>query len=686
MYHCLTNSAVINVCCYVSWLVRFLKRDTYCDTMVVGYCEEVHGKIKKWIKQKNVRKIPLQSEQDFSLFLKRVRMESGVPEEVLAEGLMNVSQLSRIESGERTVCKTMRNCLLGRLGVAPDLYENLLDNEDYAEWVWQHQILCAIDQKAIQLAEQLLGEYKKQEPLHDKTKQQFCIMMNAEMMKQQGADRSVLGSLYEMAVCLTVPHVEQTYQEGVPEKLLSVLEVNAILEYEYYRELADNTFTAKCRYWMAYVEDSLFDVLSKAKIYPKIVWYYIGEILAKYKTLDLTGLYDALQVCEQAVELLRDTGRAYYLTELLECRKQILKAMIHKLMAGGKRREAERYERLLQESTALEKLLKNLYTAYDVPVYMQDCTYLYRQRWVFAIGDVLRIRRNMLGLTQEQVCEGICSVKSLRRAEKKQANMQREPLGKILMRLGLSKEIQKTALVTNDRSVLHLHHELDVCRNNREPEKARALLGQMKNKLCLEIPENMQFVKECEASLDLMESRITGSEFVERVDEALRCTLKAEKIYDVDEVYLTETEMSCICNKAKEADETEKRELIDFMLGFFEKFKNKDLLSEYISMYEFVMVSVTNELSSLGEYQLAAALDKKGLREVLRCRRLWVINEFLYDLWWMDMQQKSVTRQEKEKMTNDLIQCVIISHFCKRRYYERFYMDTINQFSPVLEE
>ena len=654
--------------------------------MVVGYCEEVRGKIKKWIKQKNVRKIPLQSEQDFSLFLKRVRMESGVPEEVLAEGLMNVSRLSRIESGERTVCKTMRNCLLGRLGVAPDLYENLLDNEDYAEWVWQHQILCAIDQKAIQLAEQLLGEYKKQEPLHDKTKQQFCIMMNAEMMKQQGADRSVLGSLYEMAVCLTVPHVEQTYQEGVPEKLLSVLEVNAILEYEYYWQSANNTFAAKCRYWMTYVEDSLFDELSKAKIYPKIVWYYLRETLAEYKTLDLTGLYDALRVCEQAVERLRDTGRAYYLTELLECRKQILEEMIHKLVEGGRLREAERYEQLLQESTALEELLKNLYTAYDVPVYMQDCTYLYRQRWVFAIGDVLRIRRNMLGLTQEQVCEGICSVKSLRRAEKKQANMQREPLGKILMRLGLSKVIQKTALVTNDRSVLHLHHELDVCRNNREPEKARALLGQMKNKLCLEIPENMQFVKECEASLDLMESRITGSEFVERVDEALRCTLKAEKIYDVDEVYLTETEMSCICNKAKEADETEKRELIDFMLGFFEKFKNKDLLSEYISMYEFVMVSVTNELSSLGEYQLAAALDKKGLREVLRCRRIWVINEFLYDLWWMDMQQKSVTRQEKEKMTNDLIQCVIISHFCKRRYYERFYMDTINQFSPVLEE
>lgn len=243
--------------------------------------------------------------------------------------------------------------------------------------------------------------------------------------------------------------------------------------------------------------------------------------------------------------------------------------------------------------------------------------------------------------------------------------MQREPLGKILMRLGLSKEIQKTALVTNDRSVLNLNNDLKSCRNNREPEKARVLLGRMKDKLCLEIPENMQFVMEYEAAFDLMEGKITGSEFVEREDEALRCTLKAEKFYDMEEAYLTETEMSCICNEAKEA-----------------------VLSEYISMYEFVMVSVTNELSSLGEYQFAAALDKKGLREVLRCRRLWMINEFLYDLWWIDRQQKLAAGQQiqKEKMTNDLTQCIIISHFCKRKYYEQFYQDVIHQLLQTPEE
>ncbi len=429
------------------------------------------------------------------------------------------------------------------------------------------------------------------------------------------------------------------------------------------------------------MEESFFDKLSKVKIYPKIVWYYLREMLSVDSELDLLELEDALQYCEQAIELLRDTGRAYYLVELLEYKQKVLTDIIEKLIKMDRLQKVEAYKTLLQESIEMEQLLKNLYTAYHVSEYMQDCTYLYRQRWVFAIGDVLRIRRNMLRLTQEQVCNGICSVKSLRRAEKKQTNMQREPLGQILRRLGVSKEVQKTALVTNDKSVLYLKNELSVYCNNRETHKARVLLRQLKDKICLQIPENMQFVMECEASLDWMEGMITKEEFAAKEEEALQYTLNADSFYDAEEVYLTETEMSCICKKMQTVDTIEKREFIAFLLHFFEKFEKENLLSEYIAMYEFVMAGVTNELSSMGEYQLAIALDKKVLGEVLRCRRLCIINEFLYDILWSDMQQKVTARQqvEKEKMTNDLRQCIIISHFCKRTFYERFYQDKIDQ-------
>lgn len=595
------------------------------------------------------------------------------------EGLINVSLLSRIENGERPLYKTMRNRLLGRLGVTPDMYENLLNNEDYITWKWHHHILCAIEQKDFQKAVQLIQDYEKQEPLDDKTKQQFCVVMCAEVLRLQGADNAKLASLYERAVYLTVPQVEQIYNDDVPEKLLSVLEVNTILEYEYYKKSKEKNFVKKCKYWIAYVEESFFDRLSKVKIYPKIVWYYLREMLSVDSELDLLELEDALQYCEQAIELLRDTKRAYYLVELFEYKQKILTDIIEKSLKDNKLQKLETYKKLLQESIEMEQLLKNLYTTYHVSEYMQDCTYLYGQRWVFAIGDVLRIRRNMLGLTQEQVCDGICSVKSLRRAEKKQVNMQQEPLEQILRRLGVSKEIQKTALVTNDKSVLYLKNELSIYRNNRETDKARVLLRQLRDKICLEIPENMQFVMECEASLDWMEGMITKEEFAAKEEEALRYTLKADSFYNAEEVYLTETEMSCICKKMQLVDIIEKRETIAFLLHFFEKFEKENLLSEYIAMYEFVMASVTNELSSMGEYQLAIALDKKVLGEVLQCRRLCIINEFLYDILWSDMQQKLTARQqvEKEKMTNDLRQCIIISHFCKRTFYERFYQSKI---------
>lgn len=48
----------------------------------------------------------MEPDQDFPKFLKRVRKEENVYLEQLAEGLMAVSQLARIEKGQRPIPKT----------------------------------------------------------------------------------------------------------------------------------------------------------------------------------------------------------------------------------------------------------------------------------------------------------------------------------------------------------------------------------------------------------------------------------------------------------------------------------------------------------------------------------------------------------------------------------------------------
>lgn len=625
----------------------------------------------------NVLKVLLQSEQDFSKFLCKVRRESGVPAEQLAEGLMDLSQYSRVESGQRPVYKNMRDCLLGRLGITSDMYENMLNVGDYAVWEQQHNILCAIEQREFQKAWQLIEAYEKESMPMDKIGLQFCLMMKAEILKLQGADGVKLAGFYEKAVRLTVPEVEQLYTK---KKLLSVQEVNVVLEYEYYcNRYEKEEFIGRCMFLMNYVEVFPNDELSKAKIYPKLAYYYLQERFAECDSMTLEKLYEGLQTCNKAVEMLRDTSRAFYLVELLEYKGKILACIIKNLTKSGKIQEAEEQKMVLHESAELDKLLKDLYIEYDVPAYMQDCTYLYRQRWVFSIGDVLRIRRNMYGLTQQELCEGICSVKTLRRAEKKQVNMQREILGEILKRLGLSKELQRTEIVTNDIEALRLKEKLTFCRNNREVETSRELLNILKEKICLEIPENLQYIMEAEVSLDWMEGKITKEEFVTRERAALGCTLMIKKLQDIGEIYLTEMEISCICKIMQKLGDTEKTERIDFLLKFFEKYEKTHTLDCYIVMYEFVMVCITSELGNMGEYQLATDLDKKALKEVLRCRRFCEVSSYLYDILWNEKEQNMGEEKvmDKEKMAYGLKQCLVFSHFCKRTFDEKIYYDKL---------
>ena len=69
----------------------------------------------------------LEADQGLAKLLKNIRTEENISLNDLSLGLMSVSQLSKVESGERTIDKNVRDRLLERLGIAKELYENLLD-------------------------------------------------------------------------------------------------------------------------------------------------------------------------------------------------------------------------------------------------------------------------------------------------------------------------------------------------------------------------------------------------------------------------------------------------------------------------------------------------------------------------------------------------------------------------------
>ena len=611
-----------------------------------------------------------EADQDFAKLLKNIRTEEKVSLDQLAMGLMSASQLVKIENGERPINKNIRDRLLERLGIAKELYENLLDLCDFEEWDYKKKILSAIQNKKIEDAYRLLKEYKAHLRENDRINHQFILAMWGEVLKQEGASKEKIAECYRKAVILTIPDAEKVWWEKRP---LSVLEMNLLLETLVYGNETDDLY--KYRLLMDYVDMGYYDEIMKAKIYPKIVYYYLKKQILFKEYWNVETQTENLKICEKAIDKLRDAGRTYYLVELLEIEIQILETMPED--AVTEHLEKNGTDRI--NAKELMSMIKNLYAEYEVPAYMQDCTYFYQQKWIFSMKDVLRTRREMFGLTQEQLCEGICSVKSLRRAEKGQTDMQRETLKKLLNRLGLSGQMQWSRLITSDREVIRMAEELADYINDRKFSVASKQLESLKSRIDLDIPQNKQYFLEKQALLEFEQGKVTREEFVKMEKEALECTLRAENLYRKENVYLTEQEIRCIRNSWKGMEEKEKKESVKFLLEFYGKNILKNGFSEAISMYEFVTESAVNELGNMGEHEWAEEIDRRAIRASLQCRRVWDVHYKLYDILWNEneIMKKSGKRVSNDEMNTELKRCIMISHYVKRYFYENVYREKL---------
>lgn len=553
-----------------------------------------------------------EADQDFAKLLKNIRTEENVSLDQLAMGLMSASQLVKIENGERPINKNIRDRLLERLGIAKELYENLLDLCDFEEWDYKKKILSAIQNKKIEDAYRLLKEYKAHLRENDRINHQFILAMWGEVLKQEGASKEKIAECYRKAVILTIPDAEKVWSEKRP---LSVLEMNLLLETQ----------------------------------------------------------TENLKICEKAIDKLRDAGRTYYLVELLEIEIQILETMPEDAVTE----HLEKNETDKINARELMSMIKNLYAEYEVPAYMQDCTYFYQQKWIFGMKDVLRTRREMFGLTQEQLCEGICSVKSLRRAEKGQTDMQRETLKKLLNRLGLSGQMQWSRLITSDREVIRMAEELADYINDRKFSVASKQLESLKSRIDLDIPQNKQYFLEKQALLEFEQGKVTREEFVKMEKEALECTLRAENLYRKENVYLTEREIICISNSWKGMEEKEKRESINLILRLYDNYALNNGLSQAISVYEIVTEAAVNELGNSGEHVRAEEIDRKSIKVSLSCRRVWDIHYKIYDILWneKEIQKKNKEKKRNMEMTDGLMKCISISHYVKQPFYEKIYRE-----------
>lgn len=563
---------------------------------------------------------------DFSSFIRKAREIQGITLESLCRGICSFSMMGRVEKGERLLSKELRDRILARLGVCSDGYENFLFREDYIVWKRRQQIVSAIEKSDFRMAESLLSYYDNADDDGEdegKLGRQFKLVMKAQMMKKRGENRAVIAKLCEEAVKLTVSDIDGMSVNGL---CLSVQELDMILEYERYCH--PDRLAWRCEDILQYINSDIFDTYSYVKIYPKVVY-------CLYQSMD-DGSRDwnkLLRLSNEGIEQLRMAGRMYYLWELLEIRKEGMTRLLQDVRDSRGERTKQVLEETVETMTEWLDALDFVHDLCGTNRRMETSCYLYQQKEAYCVSDVIKRRREMLGLTKKKLCEGICSEKTIGRLEAGRTKPQMEIVKQLFERLNLSGEYQRWQIVTKDVRAFAVVDEVIRCANNRDFDRTANLLDELNQYISMDNPINRQFRERIEINLKYGKGEITGADAVEQFRRVLEYTIPYEVAMKDCELYMTNAEILCLFNMAIYSGSFNECPAYDALLkicGHIEE----DGISEHIAVWEAIMTNAANVYGDIGEYDRSDEISLRTMKESIHCYRMNLLAANLYNNVW----------------------------------------------------
>ena len=236
--------------------------------------------------------------------IRRRRIELGLSQEDLADGICSVPTLSRIENGERMPTQNHLEVLLQRIGYSDIMAQTYLSEKDFIS----HDLKYKIRQSYIEgdhgagLA--YLDQFKTLVKNPSALDEQFILLQDVIFHFKDNSPEDSLAKL-EKALCLTHPK----YADGQLPSLLSYEEIiilnNIALALEHCNRRWESV---NILYHIARYYDSHITNLEEALRTMPMILYNLSKFLG------LEGRYEeCVKICDQGIRLAQTTGRCPYL-------------------------------------------------------------------------------------------------------------------------------------------------------------------------------------------------------------------------------------------------------------------------------------------------------------------------------------------------------------------------------------
>lgn len=554
------------------------------------------------------------------LYKLRVRAEAS--QEQLCYGLCSISALSKYESGERIPDRLLLNVLFQRLGKSAYSIETVLSAEEYRYFEEKEALLDAVVRQDEETFCLLLKAQGMEEKLQaDRTKylinetlqKQFLYCMlaiRAEWVKQDIKEGI---SLLRQGIELTLPGLLDGKYSGF---LISVEELLMLLQYAalFLQDGKEQEAEKILRIVILYAEVHFRDTKMKTQIYPKAVKLLIPVLEKQEKYAECMGL------CEKAIALLEDTGILYDLVELLE-------GYLDCCTYARPTKKAKKYEKLL-------KTLKQMYGEYGIE-YGNSSLYMnYSSREMYLISEVISLTRRNRRMTQEKLCEDICTPETLSRIESGKRSPSTKNFYRLMERLELERDYYNFELDTSDYEVQEKYYEFGRMMTLRRWEDARPLLEEVKGSLNMESRINRFVIDVDENMLSFQEGRLDLDSFLHTCEKTLCCENEEWREEAYWNQFLTRTKVVLFSHLASTYGwkGRHKDALFLFRKTLEELEKSSVALEDRFSSVALIIANLSTEYGKASMMQECVEMCRKGILMSLKKRKSTLLPMFLSNM------------------------------------------------------
>ena len=564
-------------------------------------------------------------------FIGQLRNHEGISLNQLAQGLCTVSYLNKVENGEREINKQLTDALFQRLGKPVELFERILDWDEFQQWMHRQRIISHLNSGNIEQVRECAGTYRK--TASGVLDQQFLEIVEINCLALAGASYRELLPFVENTLRITQPTFGTV---PIDSLFLSQNEGRLLFAHLQLREEMEGlqSVAEDYRALLRYFKQSRYESRERVYLLPYVA---LRVIESDYREGHFST---ALSLCQDTIEELTKERRLYGYDSLLAWKQKLFDALgcVDKTP-----------ERLLVQ---LEIILSYAPKPIKLLIPCEE------RGNVYCLNQVIRDRRKLLGISQEELSDGICAPHTLSRIENNGGRVQRKNRRALLQKVNMSGERYDYEVVTDSYEDYLLRSELDRAVLKKDWCTTKELLYILKTRV-FDSPTNLQYLIKTEANIRLSlpekhQEKITRQQCVQMVQQAIKLTLPLD-IETIDiwpACVLSINEILLFISLAESYEILNQNRECLSVLYFAKRCLECSTahVSSYEDLYTKVLISIASVLGSLKEGEKSSILVSEAVELSVKNMHSTVLADcFLGEAWNLFDEHEKIHSKKRDE-------------------------------------